>query len=195
MLRPPPQPAPARGEGPGGHSLSAFPPHTLRGAPRGGSAGRRGRPRAVPRQEGAGAGARRLPRGGGGDRSRQAASPLKAAPTSPARGPQRACAARLRPAARPRGPASWTPPPPLPAQARWRLLRAGLGGCPGAPEAGVGARGVAGDRGRPSPSIPGLARGWRRGECPGLCQALAGLDGPHGGGRAADLVVWLPGLL
>lgn len=56
MLRPPPSAVPARGEGPGVTPSQPFPPPPLRGAPGRGSAGCRGRPRAVLRQEGAGAG-------------------------------------------------------------------------------------------------------------------------------------------
>lgn len=111
---------PARGAGPG---VTPFqPPSRFSGGDRGRIGGCRGRPRAVPRQEGW-RGARRLLRAAGGGRTRQAASPLKAATTSPARGrtahAPRACAAPL-------GSASRLPS----AQARCGLLRAWLYGSP-----------------------------------------------------------------
>lgn len=151
MLRPPPSAVPARGEGPGVTPSQPFPPPPLRGAPGRGSAGCRGRPRAVLRQEGAGAGGEGGGPGGslraaGGGRTRQAASPLKAATTSPARGPSahapRACARR-------RVPASRLPPPSSPRRRSVSVLGGGAppqgqaGWLPQSARARGGARGAA----------------------------------------------------
>lgn len=186
---PPPCCAPPQLSQPGARGRGSLPlsltPHTLRGAPGGGSAGRRGRPRALLRPGGAGGGGPGGSlRAGGGGRTRQAASPLKAATTSPARG---SSAHAPRACARPRVPASRPPFPPR--------RRSGVSSGPGwvAAPGRRGPGGIGGGRGGPSTGIPRRAWGGRCEARPRTRQALAGLEWPHGSHRACDLVAWPPG--